>query len=151
MTEMAVTVREATPADRDRVLEWRNHPAVASMSSDPTPIDPSVHAAWFPRVLADPGCALLIGELAGTPVGVVRFDCRADRAAVSIYLAPERIGSGLGAPLLRAAEGWLAGRHREVRRLTATVLPSNPRSQRMFEIVGYVRSADGYAKDLEPA
>jgi RimJ/RimL family protein N-acetyltransferase len=43
--------------------------------------------------------------------------------------------------LLAAAENWLTSHHPDIRQLTATVLPGNEISRRMFLSAGY--SGDG--------
>jgi RimJ/RimL family protein N-acetyltransferase len=146
-----INVREATLEDGERVLVWRNHASVVSMSSDPVPIDPARHAVWFPRAIADPLRVILIGEWHGQPIGVVRFDTDDDRAVVSIFLDPARTGKGFGRRLLAAGEAWLRARRPHIQTLHATVLETNARSQRMFEALGYVRASDWYVKHLRTA
>jgi RimJ/RimL family protein N-acetyltransferase len=99
-------------------------------------------------VLADPARILLIGEMAGRPAGVVRFDIEAERAQVSIYRVPDRHEPGLGRDLLCAAEDWLRKHRTDVRRLIAVVLGDNRRSQRLFERAGYLADTTAYTKEL---
>lgn len=144
----AVEMRKATPADSARLLAWRNHPAVRAASGNSEPIPPAAHAEWFASVLADPDRHLLIGEMAGEPVGVVRFDVSEGAADVSIYLAPGREGRGQGSDLLQAAEAWLAATRPTVHALNARVLRDNDRSHRLFAACGYRRISTHYAKEL---
>jgi RimJ/RimL family protein N-acetyltransferase len=97
-------------------------------------------------VLADPNRLLLLGELDGALVGVVRFDIHAGVAEVSTYLAPERIGSNLGADLLVAGEHWLIQRRSDVRSIEAHVLEDNWRSHRLFQAGGYSAHDTWYRK-----
>src|SRR5207245_4537328 len=62
------------------------------------------HHQWFARKLADPTCALLVVEEAGRPVGQVRLDrIHGELAEISIGLAPDARGRGLGRDALRLA------------------------------------------------
>lgn len=131
----ALSLRPASAADGDRILAWRNHPAVRAVSLDDRPIDTAAHYAWLARTLADPARSLLIAEAAGTPVGVVRFDYAGDTATISVYRAPEAGSAGRG--LIRAATAWLRAQSRGIRRIRAEVLPANLPSLAAFRAAGY--------------
>jgi RimJ/RimL family protein N-acetyltransferase len=94
-------------------------------------------------VLSAPDRQLLIGEDSGEPVGVVRFDQDGNRAEVSIYLTPSRLGSGLGANLLLAAEQWLAFTHPDIHVIDAEVLDANAASAELFLSTGYTPTSSG--------
>lgn len=143
-----VAVRRAETADASRVLVWRNDPAVRAASRSSDLIDAAAHEAWFAAVLRDPQRHLLIGEVDGRAVGVMRFDLAEAAAEVSIYLAPDAGGRGLGAELLSAAEVWLSQNVAGVERLEAEVLGDNALSHRLFARGGYERVATQYRKRL---
>ena len=132
-----VRLRPAAPSDSARVFEWRNAPRVREMSLDNTEIAKPLHKRWFEQVLAASDQVLLIGEDDEGPAGVVRFDLSEDSATISIYLAQERFGQGLGSSLLRAAEHWLATSHPEILWVHAQVRAVNTASLRLFEQGGY--------------
>jgi UDP-2,4-diacetamido-2,4,6-trideoxy-beta-L-altropyranose hydrolase len=138
-------VREAVTADSSSLFEWRNHDDVRGMSWNQSLIERPAHDAWVTRVLADPDRLLLIGEVGGAAVGVVRFDITGAQAEVSIYRVP---GSrpGLGTSLLIAAERWLRRRRPDVTAVVAGVRAGNERSSRLFESAGYDRTAVHYEK-----
>ena len=148
MLGAAVTVRPAVAADCSDIHAWRNAPAVREVSLDSREITFDAHQRWFEQVLGAPDRSLLVGELAGRSVGVVRFDIGAAQAEVSIYLAPPRAGQGLGTGLLRAAEAWLADAHPGVTTLLAQTLPANHASQRLFERCGYNRDTIAFYKRI---
>lgn len=143
-----VVMRRAGAADCDALHAWRNDPRVRGVSRHTGEIDLAAHRAWFDRVLASPHQCLLVGEQDGEPVGVVRFDIDDDAAEVSIYLVPQAMGRGRGAPLLRAAEDWLRHERPAVTTLRAHVREDNPPSQRLFESTGYARQSADYAKRI---
>ena len=144
----SVVARRAVAADCDELHAWRNDPRVRSVSRSTDEIDLAAHRAWFDGVLATAHQCLLVGERAGEPVGVVRFDIDHDAAEVSIYLVPQAMGRGHGAPLLLAAEDWLRREQPAVMTLRAHVREDNPPSQRLFESTGYARQAADYAKRI---
>lgn len=143
-----VLVRPATKEDCAHLFEWRNHSSVRHASRSQEPIEWKNHAAWVEAVLADPQRVLLIAEIHGTPVGVVRFDVVGSSAEVSIYKVPEA-STGSGADILAAAESWLLRRRPEIRELVAEVLGKNLPSHRLFARAGYVVSTTRYAKRID--
>jgi len=146
----AVCVRPARPEDAAPVLAWRNHPEVVRVSRSAAPVAEDAHAQWFTRTLADANRHLLIGERAGEPVGVARFDVADGCAEVSIYLVPGPSEPGTGSDLLAAAEAWLRERRRDVFVLKAEVLRDNSRSHGLFRANGYEPENTVYSKRLVP-
>lgn len=143
-----VEIRVATPDDSPKLFEWRNHPAIRSVSRSTGLINWESHQKWLASVLADSGKVLLVGQRQGLPVGVVRFDIRGDEAEVSIYLIPGVKLSGQGQDLLRSAEQWFSSNHPEVYKVCAHVLGGNERSQRLFLDAGYQVESTFYSKRL---
>lgn len=151
MRGVDIVMRVAEPADCDRLHAWRNHPSVRTVSRDPQAIELDTHRRWFETVLADSQRHLLIGERAGRPVGVVRFDLQAEGAAeVSIYMVPEQVGQGLGGPLLLAAEDWLRHARPDVNLLRAHVRAGNEASRRLFDGCGYACVGTDHHKGIFP-
>jgi UDP-2,4-diacetamido-2,4,6-trideoxy-beta-L-altropyranose hydrolase len=144
-----VGIRPARADDAAWVLAWRNSPKVREMSFDQQPISPEAHERWFANALVSADRSLLIAQIGSAPVGVVRFDRAGAEAVVSIYLDPARMGRGLGAPVLLAAERWYGEEHPEVRQLKADVLESNAASRVVFERCGYVRLSTRLAKSID--
>lgn len=130
-------LRLATPADAGPMLEWRNHERTRRYSRSRAPIDSATHARWFQGRLADSHGALLIAEDERGPVGVLRYDVVGAAATVSIYLAPERHGEGLGSSLLQAGHAWLREHRPHVEVIDAAVLSQHAASRRAFEEAGY--------------
>ncbi|GAA2715865.1 MULTISPECIES: GNAT family N-acetyltransferase [Actinoplanes] len=84
---MTGVLRPATDSDRDPVLNWRNHPAVRSVSLTTHEIQPAEHAAWW----ASRAGTVLIYEEDGVPAGVVIFNGN----TWSFYLDVEGLGPRL--------------------------------------------------------
>jgi UDP-2,4-diacetamido-2,4,6-trideoxy-beta-L-altropyranose hydrolase len=143
-----VTVRSASIEDARDVFAWRNQESVRSVSRNSQMLDWEAHKSWFDAVLRDSAKHLLIGERAGLPIGVVRFDTMGADAEVSIYMVAEHSGKGLGAELLLVAEAWLLQRSPVTGRLIAEVLDDNLASHNLFSRAGYRRNSVRYSKRL---
>lgn len=133
----SLSIREATTSDCEAIFEWRNHPDIRKVSRNTEPLQLDTHRTWFEKVIADSNRYLLIGELAGEAVGVVRFDVTVGQAEVSIYRVPDKGQAGIGTELLLAAEHWLKRARPEVVELHAEVAGGNHRSHRLFANSGY--------------
>jgi GNAT superfamily N-acetyltransferase len=143
-----IGLREASIQDGEKILVWRNHPAVRKHSGDGKEIDRAEHARWLARVLADPDCCLLIGADLEGESGVLRYDIERNTAKVSIYVAPDRLGSGVGPALLAAGERWLAACRPEVAAICADVQKGNQASLRLFVGSGYRATRTTYLKNV---
>ena len=152
-------VRRATQDDAVLLHTWRNDPAVRSLSRSSDPIDLATHAAWLERSLADPGRHLLVVETTGAepvPVATTRYDLLADgvpatartRWEVSITVAPEMRGRGLGSATLQASDAWLRSAEPGTTEIVAFVRPSNTGSRRLFERNGY-RATPSPEQDMD--
>lgn len=138
-----VDVREATIADAEILLAWRNDPATRAASRQPDVVEPDDHRAWLESSLDRADRHLLIGSVSGVLIGTVRWDAEPDEEwEVSITLDPEARGRRLAGPLLRGGQDWLAGRSHPVTVL-AVVHRDNPASAKLF-------LREGYAPDLPP-
>jgi len=131
-----LVLRPATSDDAARLLEWRNHPTTRAASLSTAEIDLDTHRAWLADRLRDPDCRLLIVVHDGEPVGQLRLDRDDTTAEVSIGLAPQAQGRGLGTQALRLLDAEAAA-WPDVRRLTARVRAGNVASARAFRSAGY--------------
>jgi UDP-2,4-diacetamido-2,4,6-trideoxy-beta-L-altropyranose hydrolase len=144
-----ISLRRATLQDARSLFEWRNHPAIRAASRSPQPFDWSEHHRWLDAVLHDPHRVLLIGEAAGIPMGVVRFDISVGKAEVSIYAVPDRHERASGSDLLAGAERWLLQHRPDVTQLNAEVLGENARSHGLFAAGDYQRNSTRYSKRIK--
>jgi RimJ/RimL family protein N-acetyltransferase len=132
MTDV-VRLRAARAEDEGRLLLWRNDAAARAASFASHTIEPDEHHRWFVRKMNDASCVLLIVELDGQPVGQVRLDrVDADIAHVSIGLAQEARGRGVGRAALRLATAVAADRL-AVTTVEAHVKPDNAASLLAFK------------------
>jgi spore coat polysaccharide biosynthesis predicted glycosyltransferase SpsG/RimJ/RimL family protein N-acetyltransferase len=129
--------RPATIADLDLLLEWRNDPEVRAVSRNTGVIAREDHERWLSGVLADPDRTLLVVEQAGHPAATVRFDREGDQAEISVTVAPERRGGGVGARAIREAAELELAAWPSLAAVIAEVQERNVRSLRAFERAGY--------------
>ena len=142
----AFTFRPATLDDSDKLLNWRNDPAIRQVSLHAGEIDRASHDAWLQRTLADPQRILLVAEFDGKPAGVVRFDFLAAEALISVYRVPQADAPG---GLIRQASDWLRAHHPEIRKIRAEVLPHNTASLAAFRNAAYRDASNTLAFELD--
>lgn len=135
---MTLVLRRAALEDEVLLLLWRNDPITRGVSFSPDEISPEEHHQWFVRKLEDPGCALLIVECEGKPIGQVRLDRTAPGVAeISIGLAPDSRGRGLGREALGLSVSE-ASRLLDVSTVTARVKRDNRASLASFTAAGFL-------------
>lgn len=136
--------RPATTGDAPVLLAWRNDPLTRAMSATTHEIAPAEHAAWLDRVLSDPGRELLVAQRGGVALASVRFDRDNAAAEISVVVAPEHRGAGVGTRILREATELQLAARTQLERIVARVRPDNPASLRAFARAGYEQTyADG--------
>jgi RimJ/RimL family protein N-acetyltransferase len=130
-------LRAVEVSDADLLLAWANDPGTRRSSFHPAPIERAGHLEWLAGRLASPTTAFWVGESDGRAVGQVRLEQLADGVAeVSIAVAPEVRGAGIGRELLAAAVA-AAGRALPVHALLARVRADNPPSIALFDGLGF--------------
>ena len=126
-------IRKIKEEDIDIILEWRNNPSVYKYALNPNPVKKVDHELWFGKILISTGCFFYMGLLDGVKCGTVRYDLQGDDsiAEVSISLAPEFWGKGLGFELMKLGEAKLK-KESLVKIIHATVLNENNASMSLF-------------------
>lgn len=133
--QVPIILRPATETDALPVLEWQRHPDTRRHARNPAVPRESEHLAWFARKLSDPNCILLIAEIASERVGMIRLDRHGNGWELSIIVAPEMQGRGIGIAMLAMID--VSGP------VYAEVLPGNERSHRLFCRAGWILEKDG--------
>lgn len=134
-------VREATYADLETLLAWRNDFNSRKHFRDPEPVDMDQHRRWLHDVLINPQQLLLIFEDSlARRVAAIRFDISTTQerieAEVSVTVDPDLQGKGWGFLALRASEEYLC-KHSSVASISAFVFQDNARSIQLFSKAGY--------------
>jgi RimJ/RimL family protein N-acetyltransferase len=143
-----LTLRRAVVSDKLSVFEWRNDETTRKFFFDSAPVNCDTHETWFDRVLSAEHVYLLIGELAGKPIGVLRYDVDGDCAEVSVYLVPGRSGQGLGSKLLTEGTAWIRCNVVGVHHLKARIVCENLASLRAFKKAGFRCEICEYSIDV---
>lgn len=141
-TEVRLT--PVTAADCGLIHAWQCQPPTRRYALNPLPPTAEEHAAWFDRILADPGCLFSLIVADGQPVGFLRLEWRRQGLRqgsfeVSIAVDADRCGEGLGTAALR-----LARRLAPEATLTARIKPDNTASLAAFRRAGYRPTTEGW-------
>ncbi len=99
------------------------------------------------KKIVDRSSQILIGEIEGKPVGVVRFDREQERATVSIYLVPGNYGKGIGPNLLEEGISWVR-KNWEIKFVDAVINKNNSASISAFLSAGFEEHLRTYTKQI---
>lgn len=144
-----LSLRPAILTDGPMLHAWRDHPDTRAVSGNGAPIPLDGHMDWLARKLDDAGSRLLVAEIGGTAVGSIRFDRQLNETwEVSLYLDPDLTGLGLGRYLLQAGEQAVRSEIGDGIIITASVMPGNEISARLFTNAGYSGGPLRYAKQV---
>jgi GNAT superfamily N-acetyltransferase len=151
-----ITIRPATAADRDFVVETARR--FAAFGPPPWRTPQEVVAGEV-RCLDDffdggmRGSTLLVAEEAGRPAGFAFLEHNTDYftgerhghlGMIAVIEAAE--GRGIGAALLRAADEWT--RAQGYSKLTLNVFEGNAHARRAYERAGYCMETIRYVKPI---
>ncbi|OEU54982.1 MAG: UDP-2,4-diacetamido-2,4,6-trideoxy-beta-L-altropyranose hydrolase [Desulfuromonadales bacterium C00003096] len=145
----SIHLRGACLEDCDAILEWRNAEVTRRYIFDPQPISRNAHRAWLHKTLANPDRALLVGEIDGKPVGVLRYNLCGDEALISVYLVPGCEGQGVGSQLIRSGSLWLRKNQPHLKVVNAEIQSSNIASIRAFTWAGFQKHHVTYQEVLQ--
>lgn len=135
MREALMKLRPATRGDARVLHRWRNDGETRAASLSSAAVPWGEHVAWLDRSLGSPDTRLLVGELEGAPIGVVRIDRNGESATISVTVAPEARSRGLATPLIRA--GVQAAAALGVERVIALIRRENTASISAFQAAGF--------------
>lgn len=136
-----IALRPADERDCARVYAWNCEPGARRFFRNPEIPARPAHDAWFARTATFESRLLFVGESDGMPVGTLRFDRSADRAAppeISLLVGQSHRGNGFGAAMLE-----LGSRLYRSRPLSAHIQAGNAASQRTFAAAGFAPTAHG--------
>lgn len=139
-------MRKATSNDALDVWFWRNDPVTRAMSRVQEEVPRESHLSWFSGAVEDPLRTILIGEVNGEKVGMVRFDYET-ATEISININPKFRSSGHGYALLTEALKSVPGE------VWAEIKDENLASQRLFERAGFQfhDTSEGLRRYLRPS
>jgi RimJ/RimL family protein N-acetyltransferase len=132
-----LTLRSATADDALPLLDWQRHVETRRYARDPTVASETEHLAWFARKLESPDCLFFVATDGDNRVASLRLDRLGEEWELSIVVAPELRGRGIGKQVLRLLMAHAPGP------LVAEVLPGNEPSHRLFDVCGWQLGEDG--------
>lgn len=124
--------RRLRRGDADAILAWQSHPESRRFSRNAAAPSAQEHAEWIDRRLHPSPAVTEIIMLDTDPVAMVRLDPIGDEFEVSILVAPQAQGQGIGEAAIRYIDAL-----RGSRPVTAHVHPGNAASLRLFAKCGY--------------
>jgi RimJ/RimL family protein N-acetyltransferase len=128
-----IRIRRAAADDAELLWQWANEPVTRANSLNSKPISWDVHQGWYAQKLRSKDCRLWIMEYKELPIAQIRYDrISADAAQISLSVARQMRGRGLGTLLLKLTLPMAAGELR-VSWLRAVAVCENKASQRAFE------------------
>lgn len=135
MNSAELELRHAILEDAKLVFDWANDPITRDNSLNPSKIDWNGHLAWFTEKIDSDGYVMLVFEMKGKPVGIVRFDSKTNIISISVDKAHR--GKGIGKEMLGSA-------CEEIERIysceiLADVREDNKGSQAIFEQNDFVK------------
>ena len=95
-------LRRATMRDADFLLDLKNDQESLRWSWDHDPVTPGVHRAWLEKALFHDDPSIYIGMVGKKAVGAVRTRVTLEGDEISITVAQEYRGKGLGTAMLMA-------------------------------------------------
>jgi len=137
-------LRPVDSSDRDRLLTWRNSPAVAAFMYSDHLITQAEHDRWFDSLSGNPRRLDWIVMVDGAPVGLsslVDIDMGQGRGTIARYLAEESArGLGVGSfAELKIADHAFG--HLGLRKLWSEVLATNQAALASHLSTGFQREA----------
>ena len=118
-------------------MRWRNDEQTREHSIDQSVVTEADHRRWLDASLSSSERHLFVIETAGQPVGTTRLDRRDAGWEISITVAPDHRGKGLGSVLLKVTADWF-DENIGANVILSTIKPSNPASLGLFEKNGYI-------------
>ena len=143
-----ITLRMAIIDDCEAIYKWRNAEETRRHIFNPEQISLDKHRIWFMESLKNPNRQILIAELHGRSVGVLRYDIDGRLAVISIYTVPGIKGYGIGTQIIRTGSKWLRRHFPDIHKIQAEVLPENIVSKKAFVNAGYTEHHIIYEKVL---
>jgi UDP-2,4-diacetamido-2,4,6-trideoxy-beta-L-altropyranose hydrolase len=132
-------VRVAVQEDCHDIFKWRNDKHSVKMFRNPEPVAIEEHERWFNKILLKHTNKYLFICLnqKNEKIGVVRFDIKNNDAEISINIAPEMRGKGLGTDCLTETIIYSKKYLPNVALLIAKIKNINKASQKVFLSAGF--------------
>jgi len=139
MKSEIIVLKKADSEDCRFFLELANAPDVRAVSFSGESIPWETHCKWFEDKLADSDSFLFTAadKVSGKKLGYIRFEKKHDFFIISLCLAEEFRGKGLGTILIEHGTSELFRDCPEAEKILAYIRPDNHASIRAFKNAGY--------------
>jgi RimJ/RimL family protein N-acetyltransferase len=140
MPELEIALRPAKPEDARLLFNWRNDDLTRQVSFHSEKISWEEHIVWYNNLLSSASRQIFIGEVLPdrSPCGQVRFHLLSpEEAEISIVIAPEWRGKGLGKKIISAGVGKYLEEKPDVKTIIARIKPENAASKKVFHAAGF--------------
>ncbi|MDV7339049.1 GNAT family N-acetyltransferase [Terasakiella sp. A23] len=137
---MDLVFRCAKLEDSRLLWEWRNDPVTRQSSRNQDIVPWESHQKWFAQSLLSTTRRIYLCQKGSQAVGMVRFDKLPGEAyEISVNIAPEMRGRGIGAEVIRQGTHFFVGSqlNAEEAEIRAVVNEQNPASQKAFKKAGF--------------
>lgn len=151
LLQTPLTLLPVSLEDSQTLFEWRNHPSIRSVSLQQETLQFESHQQWVASSLVNPNRVMWMAYCGDSKIGMIRFDRSHElsrEAEVSLYLAPNQQGKGLGKQLLTAGEQAIVKHWSNIERIKAQVLATNRASVNLFTHAQYQANLYAFQKQV---
>lgn len=146
-----ITLIPVSLEDSQTLFEWRNHPSIRSVSLHQEVLQFEAHQQWVASSLVNPNRIMWMAYYGNAKAGMIRFDRQYESSTeveVSLFLAPNQQGKGLGKQLLTEGEQAIVRHWPNIEWIKAQVLATNPSSVNLFTQAQYQASLYAFQKQV---
>ena len=150
MYDEHLILRPAMLEDALFLFRLRNDPEARKNFFQTKEVEWETHLRWLEKVTLGDEILLFVAEIRESHdlCGQVRFDMTSsEKADISITVAPEYRGKGIGKRLIKAGIGIIRKEKCDLNTIVAYILPFNIASRKIFEKCGFVYQETENVKD----
>lgn len=129
--------RKAGSKDSKDLFDWRNNETTRKNSFNMDAILWSDHVNWFSNRIRDPNTTIFMVYVDDIKIGSIRFEENENTYRVSVVLAPEYTGKGVGPEVIRSGTELFLKRKKGRKPVIAEVKENNVASIKAFKRAGF--------------
>jgi len=135
-SETTIKLRKAALEDSRLLFKWRNHPDIYKHFFNGNPVEWDKHCKWLADKLDSQKAEIFIAMLNDKEIGVIRFEQEGGFVWVSVNVAPDKLGRGFGAKIVKmGTEEFM--KHSGSQNILAGIKKENEVSVKVFKNAGY--------------
>jgi|APSaa5957512535_1039671.scaffolds.fasta_scaffold00497_19 UDP-2,4-diacetamido-2,4,6-trideoxy-beta-L-altropyranose hydrolase len=130
-----VELREVTLDDSKMILKWQQMPEIRQYAKNPSIPTEEEHMRWMQEKIKENFSYFWIIMHDKEPSGILRLDNYGEKDyLISIFVTPQKFGLGIGKGAISVVQYLFEG----IANLSATILPENTASLKLFESSGFI-------------